>query len=57
MYKVLATGLAVLCVAACSSQRQPRASCSGHLERINVSVTERAPADPPATSGPESSTP
>lgn len=52
MVKFLTIALISLSLIACASPRQPRANCSGHLERINHSVPEGHPSAPHA--GPES---
>jgi len=51
MVKMASVLLLVLCLAACATYRQPRVKCSGHLERINVSVPEEA--TPPTADAPE----
>ena len=45
MWKLPAIIAFTLAVVACAHHRQPKARCTGHLERINVS-TPANPADP-----------
>jgi len=49
--------LFALCLSACASPGQPRAKCSGHLERINASVPEATAASKPAAPDTEAGKP
>jgi hypothetical protein len=50
--KLLTVLIIAIVLTACASHRQPRAKCSGSLERINVSLPEHGSA--PADAMPES---
>lgn len=40
MLKIMSVWVLVLFLASCTTYRQPRVTCSGHLERINASFPD-----------------